>query len=103
MSTRAGSRQGPWQIKRVRSTTGTKTDEMAWSIFSPYNYENQTEILWIYPTWNITNNPIKRKFNKHLDEDQYQEKSYTNSFDSRGWEKSSGSSIDYQEGRREDC
>merc|ERR1719419_1937238 len=62
MSSREGSNQGPWQIKRVNSETGPCHDavdggcgscgstDLSNAIYYDYNVTGQTEVLWRYPT-----------------------------------------------------
>jgi len=51
ISSMAGSNQGPWQLKRVKSTTGPldNTSDMTNAIRNPSSVANQTEVLWSYP------------------------------------------------------
>merc|ERR1719154_1019897 len=46
MSSKAGSHQGPWQIKRVSSITGPGSWEMTNAIRRDVSVANQTEVLW---------------------------------------------------------
>ena len=46
MSSKAGSGQGNWQIKRVESLTGTADGQMYTAITKPESVAGQTELLW---------------------------------------------------------
>ena len=48
MSSKAKSNQGPWQIKRINSQTGTTGTTMAYAIRSKSSVPNQTDILWAF-------------------------------------------------------
>ena len=72
MSSREGSNQGPWQIKRVNSETGPCPDAvdgdcgscgsttLSNAMWVDYNVTGQTEVLWRYPT-------TKRRLTLHVD------------------------------------
>ena len=47
MSARADSGQGPWQIKKVKSSTGPVGWALSDACRRPYNVTGQTEVLWI--------------------------------------------------------
>ena len=56
MSSKAGSNQGPWQIKRVSSTTILGNTAMVNAIIRDISVANQTEVLWKAPStdgWNL--------------------------------------------------
>ena len=50
MSSRADSGQGPWQLKRVKSTTGPVGTSLSDACREPYSVSGQTEMLWIAST-----------------------------------------------------
>ena len=62
MSSREGSNQGPWQIKRVNSESGPcpdavngdcgscKSTILSNAMWQDYNVTGETEVLWRYPT-----------------------------------------------------
>ena len=50
MSSRADSGQGPWQLKRVKSTTGPVGTAIAEACRRPESVPGQTEMLWIAST-----------------------------------------------------
>ena len=53
MSAKRWTGQGPWQLKRVNSTTGPYVGTlMSDAIRSPYSVTGQTEMLWIQDTDN---------------------------------------------------
>ena len=48
MGSKAGSNQGRWSIRRVRSTTGTSGSALSSAFWSANSVAGQTEILWMY-------------------------------------------------------
>ena len=48
MSSKARSKQGPWQIKRINSSTGTKGSKMSAAMRNQISVKDQTEILWSF-------------------------------------------------------
>ena len=63
MSSRADSGQGPWQLKRVKSTTGPVGTAIADACRKPYSVSGQTEMLWIATSRrNSDQESIKKNF-----------------------------------------
>merc|ERR1712098_800816 len=48
LSAKSGSGQGPWQVKRVNSVTGTVGTDLSDALRSESSVPGQTEVLWRY-------------------------------------------------------
>ena len=63
VSSKAGSGQGPWQLKRVKSSTGPVGTSLADACRKPYSVSGQTEMLWIATSRrNSDQESIKKNF-----------------------------------------
>ena len=63
MSSKAGSNQGPWQLKRVQSSTGPVGTSLSDACRKPYSVSGQTKMLWIATSRrNSDQESIKKNF-----------------------------------------